>query len=525
MALNSRTVAAIVALTLLCAATLLSFFGLFRFRTEGFTLSVLTDTYILNITRFSLWQAFLSALISTVAAVPIARALFYFRRSASTRWLLHFSLLAFVMPTLILITGLVILLGPRGLLTPLMNHWISHWNLYGLSGILLAHVYLNLPFAVRSFYLRLEQIPETSWRLTEQLRLSGWSIWCYVEWPILRPTLLLVGGFVFILCFNSFAIVLALGGGPKATTLEVAIYQALKYDFDMNEALLLAWLQLLLSGSILLLVNLFGRISWLNHPTIQQRLLPEKSIFQLSWMKFIHGLFWCFLLAPVSAIIYRLLAQHSQPLHWLPVLRATLFSLLFGSLAALLALFIGWALLLPVRYFHISRQNARQHLFEWLATHTLPLPAMVLSVGIFIVVISQGWLDQTRLPLIIWINAVITAPFVISQLKPALFTFDQLYYRQLHNWRLSSWRLTWVEIKYLRRSLIQALTLAWVLCLGDVAIFSIFGDTDIATLPWLIYQFAGSYRMHDAAFASLFLLLICVFSIFIMEHYDSADGK
>jgi thiamine transport system permease protein len=32
---------------------------------------------------------------------------------------------------------------------------------------------------------------------------------------------------VFLLCMTSFAVALTLGGGPRATTVELAIYQAL----------------------------------------------------------------------------------------------------------------------------------------------------------------------------------------------------------------------------------------------------------------------------------------------------------
>ena len=35
---------------------------------------------------------------------------------------------------------------------------------------------------------------------------------------------------IFLLCFTSFAVVLALGGGPDAATLEVAIFEALRFE-------------------------------------------------------------------------------------------------------------------------------------------------------------------------------------------------------------------------------------------------------------------------------------------------------
>jgi thiamine transport system permease protein len=46
-----------------------------------------------------------------------------------------------------------------------------------------------------------------------------------------------------MLCATSFTLVLVLGGGPAATTLEVAIYQALRFDFDPGRAVLLSFIQ------------------------------------------------------------------------------------------------------------------------------------------------------------------------------------------------------------------------------------------------------------------------------------------
>ncbi|TIW01612.1 MAG: thiamine/thiamine pyrophosphate ABC transporter permease ThiP, partial [Mesorhizobium sp.] len=63
-----------------------------------------------------------------------------------------------------------------------------------------------------------------------------------LEWPVLRAAMPGVAGLVFMLCITSFTIVLTLGGGPAATTLEVAIYQALRFDFDPARAVVLTLL-------------------------------------------------------------------------------------------------------------------------------------------------------------------------------------------------------------------------------------------------------------------------------------------
>ena len=117
-------------------------------------------------------------------------------------------------------------------------------GLYGLSGILIAHVFFNLPLAVRLLLPLWSAVPGETWRLVAQLGMGSGSIWRLIEWPLLRQALPGVAGLVFMLCFTSFAVVLTLGGGPAASTVEVAIYQALRFDFDPARAVFLALLEL-----------------------------------------------------------------------------------------------------------------------------------------------------------------------------------------------------------------------------------------------------------------------------------------
>jgi len=59
-----------------------------------------------------------------------------------------------------------------------------------------------------------------------------------------------------MLCITSFTIVLILGGGPAAKTLEVAIYQALRFGFDPARAVTLTVLQMLDFAVVLVLTRL-----------------------------------------------------------------------------------------------------------------------------------------------------------------------------------------------------------------------------------------------------------------------------
>ena len=195
------------------------------------------SAYIRRIVFFSLWQALLSSLFSVIPAVLVARAFAQYGNFPFRSLLLRLFGLPLVVPSVVAVLGIVSVYGSGG--------WIPLGrSLYGINGILLAHVFFNLPLAVRLLLPIWQSIPRHHWQLGEQMGFSQWHRWRYLEWPALREGLPGVLLLVFMLCLTSFAVVLTLGGGPKSTTLEVAIYQSLRFDFDPAQAVMLALLQL-----------------------------------------------------------------------------------------------------------------------------------------------------------------------------------------------------------------------------------------------------------------------------------------
>ena len=61
-----------------------------------------------------------------------------------------------------------------------------------------------------------------------------------VQYQILKHKSLIV------LCFLSFAIVMALGGSPQYSTIEVAIYQYALFELNFNKAILLSFIQIII---------------------------------------------------------------------------------------------------------------------------------------------------------------------------------------------------------------------------------------------------------------------------------------
>jgi len=190
--------------------------------------------------RFTLTQSFVSALLSVLLAIPVARALA--RRRFWGRGVLITLLGApFILPVIVAVLGLLAVFGRNGVLnSALAAIGLPEVSIYGFHGVVLAHVFFNLPLATRFLLQGWLAIPAERFRLAASLNAP---IGRLLEWPMLRavvPGTFLV---IFLICLTSFAVALTLGGGPKATTVELAIYQAIRFDFDLGRAALLACIQ------------------------------------------------------------------------------------------------------------------------------------------------------------------------------------------------------------------------------------------------------------------------------------------
>ena len=507
-----------LSLAFLLSFTVLAFYGLMGFSsTRGESVadwSLLQDSYFWSILGFSLKQAGLSALLSVLLAWPIARALYYSPNLPFRSSFLSLCILCFVMPAFVLVTGLVVLLGRSGLLAA--GLW-EGWNLYGLQGILIAHVYLNMPFAIRVFYQQMNNIPDTSWKLAAQLKFTAWQRFRWVEWAVVKTAFLRLFGFIAVLCFNSFAVVLIFGGGPQITTLEVAVFQALKYDFNIPDALALSWVQFGMTSLLYVMVSRWGSVNWLSADTASKRWIPQGSSLTKLWNSALYIVVWCVLLMPLLALIPGIAEMNWQTFNWQSLIKPTEVSLVLGLLSATLALVIAYGVLIPLRQSVIDKRPSRQLIYEWLGIHTLLAPAMVLSVGLYVFLLTRIDLENWGMLFVFLLNAVIIVPFAVQHLRPRLLQFDQQYYRLAESLKLTGWGRFKVELPWLKGTLLFSFSLVLLFAMGDVAIFAIFGDEDWMTLPWLIYRYAGTYRMAEASLASAILLIICAFIVVYFE--------
>ncbi|HMF69151.1 MAG TPA: thiamine/thiamine pyrophosphate ABC transporter permease, partial [Phyllobacterium sp.] len=484
------------------------------------------DSYLWRIARFTLLQALLSMLLSVAFAIPLARALYAHPNFPGRAMILRLFALPLALPALVAVLGITSIYGRNGLLAALFG-WLGLDvipNIYGLTGILIAHVFFNLPLATRLLLSSLDSIPEDYWKLSSQLGMRGWARFRLIEWPIILRNLSGIAGLIFMLCITSFTIVLTLGGGPRATTLEVAIYQSLHFDFDIARAVSLTLVQLCLTIAVLSVLSLTGRPTeegFSLRTTIRRFDQPSPGTKLRNGALIVLGLL--FVALPMAGTVVSGLAADltgllGESLVW----RAILTSLVLGASAAALSVVISLALVMAREYLASQRRYAPPKLFEHSldrgASLILVIPPIVIGAGWFI--LSRHFIDPFSLApiMVVSVNAAMAIPFAFRILRPAWDTAASRHNRlcaQLGITGANRFRL--VDWPVLKRPLSVAFAFAMALSLGDLGTIALFGNNSIQTLPYLLLQRMGSYRTQDAAGLALILGVLCLLLIIVAD--------
>lgn len=484
---------------------------------DGLPWGRLASPYTRSILSFTLAQASASVALSLFGALPLVVLLHRHQGFWGRGALVRLLALPLALPPLVAVLGLLDVWGRNGAVTGALQAvgLDMRLDVFGLPGVLLAHVFFNLPLAARLMLTHLERQPASTFRLADQLGLAGWHRFARLEWPLLASHLPGIAGLIMMLCIGSFTIVLTLGGGPSSATFEVAIYQALRFDFNPALAALYTLVQLGLAGTLLVLLAALGgapqdRAGFVGPPPLRVRPLPV-------WGVALLALAALFLLAPLVALtIAGLLADWGRLLGMARLWSAIGTSLVIATIAALMATAAAYGLLVSqARGF--ARRSALRGLFtlgyQGVGSAVLAVPPIVLGAGWFLAL--RGVPGQTLIAggLVVLVNALMALPFVLRVMGPAFAASERRYGPLCASLRLAGWqRFVRVDMPVLARPLAVALAFALVLSVGDLGAAALFGAYDLVTLPVLILNLMGSYRTDDAAGVA-FLLGLFVFAL------------
>ncbi len=468
--------------------------------------------------RFTVWQAILSASCSVLLAIPVARGIAR-RRFWGRRVLIALMGAPFILPVIVAILGILVVFGRSGWISDLLVLMGQEpLRIYGLQGVVLAHVFFNLPLATRLILQGWQEIPAERFRLAAQLNVDGPSMWRLLEWPMLRQVVPGAFAVIFAICLSSFAVALTLGGGPRATTIELAIYEAFRLEFDLGRAALLSGLQLVLTGLAAFVALRMaigeGFGSGLDRPL--RRWDGQAAVargLDVVWIT-AAGLF---LVLPLAAIVLSgipgLLSLSARSADLL--VRAAGNSLVISATSTLLML----VLVVPMTVAIALRPlNGGGVLAELAGLLGLAVSPLVIGTGLFIVLFPFVDPFALALPVTALVNALMALPFALRILVPRVRDILARYGRLALSLDLQGWTfMRVVLLPRLRPQLGFAAGLAAALSMGDLGVIALFSDSETATLPLQVYRLMGAYRTDAAAAGALLLLCLSVGMFYVLD--------
>ncbi|NOX14443.1 MAG: ABC transporter permease subunit [Epsilonproteobacteria bacterium] len=481
---------------------------------------------VIGLLKFTIFQATLSTILSIIIGIILAWSLAHQSRFFARSLLIALFSSSLVLPTIIVVFGLITILGRNGWLNHLSLYLFNHTFegfLYGLSGILIAHVYLNASYAARALLHSFEAIPKQRYKLAKSLGFSVFKRFILIEWPAIKQSVLSIASVVFLLTFTSFAIVLILGGNPSYNTLEVAIYEAVKLDFDISLALELAFLQL---GISVILVFFSSNLKTnISNVKMQSLFIPWAEPLFVRFLQITIIFVSCvFFILPLIAIVF-----DGINADFIRILKSTIFiksfstSVIIASISSIITVVFTLFLSNARRNFALKSRISQSKvgkIIEFMISFSgslyLAIPSLVLGLGFFL--LSQKFIA----PHLFWAsfallsaNVLMSLPFSISVIYPSMLKTATRYDKLCFSLNISGFkRWIYCEWPFLKESIGYAIALSFCLSLGDLGIISLFGNQDFSTLPWYLYGLMGSYQNNDAAGVALILLGLTL-SVFI----------
>ena len=465
-------------------------------------------------------QAALSVLGSICLAIPVSIAMARRRHWPAMSMLILSMSLAMVLPTTVAAMGLLAVWGRTGLLAQLC-FGMCDLSIYGLHGVVLAHMMLNVPLAVRVMMPLLQAVPETKWRLCAHLGMTSRQRFFHVEWPAIRGVIPGLSSLIFLLCFTSFALVLMLGGGPAVTTLEVEIYSAIRFDFNLPAAAGLSLIQFTLTAVV---VAVGAACGGMMAPSVITSDPSAPDRFDLSRQDRVRDCLALTLAAMLILLPVGLIALNginfglprllSRPQFWDALVTSAHVALISAVMVTVLALVMAAAkadLSLPHRWGRMAGARYLRVMMDQGVMLYLVIPSVVLGTAAFILLRVRGDVFGYAFGVVILANTLMALPFAYRLLDVRITALMARHDRLAAQLGIRGMvRLRVLTLPSLRQDLGLIAGLSAALSFGDLGVIALFANADFRTLPWLLYQLSGKYAADEAHALAMLVMLLTV---------------
>jgi thiamine transport system permease protein len=456
-------------------------------------------------------QAALTCALVLVLGVPVAWVLA--RLEFPGRGLLLRALmLPFVVPTLVAATGVLALLGPRGVL--------QQWLPYSLEQtpwlLLYGNVFFNLCILVRAATEALEQVSASRVAAARTLGATPWRAFWRIEWPAILPWLMSALCLVFLYCFSGFGLALLLGG-PRYATVEVEIYTLVAHELQLTQAGVLAAWMLLTTGLCALAYSTLERR--LATPVRADRIARQRPRSAGQWLAVLGCVLVLGLLcgAPVAAIVWRALSAGPQAWAVLAepdTVQALWNTLRFSACALVLATLLGVCHALAAQRWAVLRVLA-----------FLPFVVSPILVAFGLLLLYPSWTASA--PLLVAAYALLAYPFVATSLAAGLDGMPAHYLAAARTLGASPWRAFWrITWPLLQPALRRGMAFAAATAVGEFAVTLFLSRPEWATLTTLVYEQLsqpGASR-YDAALVLACALMVLALAVFVLLEWPWGEA-
>lgn len=489
---------------------------------------VLGDAALRGVAWFTLWQALASTLLTLVVALPAAQVLarYEFRGRRAAQALVT---VPFVLPTVVVGAAFLALLGPRGPLGLDLGGTV--W------AILIAHAFFNHAVVVRTVGGLWEGLDPHTEEAARILGASRWQAMREVTLPALRPAIASAAVITFLFTFTSFGVIRILGGATHAT-LEVEIYRQTADLLNLPVAAVLALLQLLAVGALLVIQDRLerrrGRVGIAIGSPARRR---ASTRAERAWLRGNLALMALLLVTPLAVLVersfrtgaghglaaWRTLADRSRTSGlFVPPLEAVANSLRFASVATIVAVLLGGLAA-------AAMTGSRGRLARGIdAALLLPLGTSAVTIGFGFLIALDRPLDLRASPWLVPLaQALVALPFVVRTMTPVLRSIDDRLREAAAVLGASPARV-WreVDLPIVRRAVLVAAGFAFAISLGEFGATTVIARADTPTVPIAIDRLLGrpgSLNVGQAFALSVILMLLTALSVLLVDRARGRD--
>ena len=521
-------------------------------------LSYLEEVFTHPLTRhFLIWdlqQAFLTVFLCLLVGIPGSYILAHYQFPLRN-FFRNLLTVPFILPPIVVLMGFISIFGHGSTINTFWKELtgfllIDIYNTY--EGIILAHIFYNIPVIIRLTEIGWKNIDPDHISVAKSLKGSRWMIFRRIQAPQLFPIIAAASLLVFIYSFNSFAIVLNLGG-VKFQTLEVRIYDYFWTRFNYNAAAALTLIQLLINVVIITFYLYFtnkyeiptekfsGQIErpLLKAPFTRKNVirafstgvyfilvgvicvLPIVGVILASFTSSDHGFTVNNYARLLDSGISTFIGLHPQNM----ILNSLLFGLIIILIAPFLALLLNYGLNYETTYTGRPKVTLINTFTGIIVILPLTVSSITLAFSLFSLYRETPIYDNVAIVIII-AQTLIAFPFANRIIAAARGNIDSTTVNVAMSLGASRLRaFSKIELPILLPSIIIAGLFSFAISIGEFGATYFLSKTNFATISVGIYRLIATRNLGSAAAFAAVLVVITIGSFMIIEKLGKVEFR